>query len=96
MLALYDKDSGEALAWIQDPASNWRNDAEGVKPRTVPESELSLPVNRSADVEYEVQWWDTRTGEMTGRDRARASEGALKIRVPPVVRDVALRATPAR
>lgn len=95
VLALHDDTSGETLAWIQDPASNWRNDADGVAPRTVAAAELSLPIGAKGDVDYEVEWWDTRGGTVARRDRARATNGLLKLRVPPVTRDVAMRAIPA-
>jgi hypothetical protein len=93
--ALCDPRSGEALAWITDPASNWRSDSEGVAPRTIGPSRLSLPLTGRPDGDYDVQWWDTRKGEVTARDRGRLSAGVLTVQIPAVVRDVAMRALPS-
>ena len=93
--ALYDPRSGEALAWIADPSSNWRSDSEGVAPRTIGASRLSLPLTGRPDGDYDVQWWDTRNGEVSSRDRARLSAGVLSVQIPAVVRDVAMRAFPS-
>jgi hypothetical protein len=95
VLALHDAGSGETLAWVQNPVSNWRNDADGITPGTVPASDLSLPVAAKIALEYELQWWDTRDGTVAVRDRAWARDGVLKVRIPTVTRDVALRAFPA-
>jgi hypothetical protein len=92
VLALHDESSGELIAWLQDPASNWRNDADGVQPRTITSARLSLPVKR--DGSHRIEWWNTRTGEIMHRDQMNAVANVLMLDVPPVVRDVALRIRP--
>lgn len=91
---LYDGNGGEVIAWLQDPASNYRNDEADVESRTIPASILSMPTGRGGDVAYDVEWWDTRTGAITRHAAARSTDGVLKIEVPPVRRDVAFRAVP--
>jgi len=95
VLALRDAGSGEVIAWMRDAESNWRNDRDRIEPRTIPASRLSIPLNGAADAEYALEWWDTRRGEVVARDRTRSTGGQLNVQIPPVRRDVALRATRA-
>jgi hypothetical protein len=91
VLALQDTSSGETLAWLRDPASNWQNDRAKVPPRTITDARVGLPVR--PDANYQIEWWDTRAGTIVQRGTARAEQGALTLAVPPVHRDIALRAT---
>jgi hypothetical protein len=91
VLALQDAASGETLAWLRDPASNWKNDRANVPPRTIRDVRVIVPVNRDAD--YQVEWWDTRAGKIVQQDRATPKQGLLSLVVPPVQRDIALRTT---
>jgi hypothetical protein len=89
VLALQDTASGETIAWLRDPASNWQRDLEKSPPRTVAGAVLRLPVPRAAD--YDVEWWDTRSGRIVGRGRVAPTGSRLELDVPPVHRDIALR-----
>jgi hypothetical protein len=93
VMALQDKASGETLAWLRDPASNWQNDRAKVPPRTITDAHLKLPVSR--DGTYEVEWWDTRSAKViqTAQVKTDSATTALNLAVPPVHRDIALRAT---
>jgi hypothetical protein len=95
VLALQDKASGETLAWLHDPASNWQNDRAKVPPGAITDAHVSLPVSRQGT--YEVEWWDTRSGKViqTAQVKTDAATTALNLAVPPVHRDIALRVTVA-
>jgi hypothetical protein len=93
VLALQDAASGETLVWLRDPASNWHNDQKNMPPRVITDARLSLPVSRDAD--YQIEWWDARTGRIIRQDRTTAKQRVLTLAVPPVERDIALRATTA-
>jgi hypothetical protein len=95
VIAMHDPASGEVIAWFRDPASNYKSDADGAEPRTIPSSRLALPLGSGApDREYALQWWDTRAGKIEGRARAPSTGGVLHVQIPAVRRDVALRAVP--
>ena len=87
--ALQDPFSGETLAWLQDPASNWDNDRAGLTPQAQVGVRLSLPVPRLGA--YQVTWWDTRRGVPFQTQRLRAVGDRLILSVPTFTRDVALR-----
>ena len=91
VLALQDAASGETLAWLRDPASNWQSDRANIPPRTITDARVSLPVSRGG--KYQVEWWDTRSGKIVRTDRVQAEGAALNVSPPPVQRDIALRAT---
>jgi hypothetical protein len=91
VLALHDRASGETLAWLRDPASNWQNDRAKTPPRTITDARVKLPVGR--DATYVVEWWDTRTGKIVQTDHVKPDQATLMLSAPPVHRDIALRAT---
>jgi hypothetical protein len=93
VLAIQDQASGETLAWLRHRASNWQNDRAKLAPRTISDARVTLPVSR--DGEFVVEWWDTRAGKVLRTDRTTAQEGKLNLQVPPVHRDIALRAVTA-
>ena len=92
MFALEDASCGETIAWLRNQDSGWRNDLQGKSPRTIDGAILQLPTKQKG--EYKVQWWDTRKGEMIREDRVTDTEGAVRLQVPRVERDIALRAVP--
>ena len=53
---------------------------------------MTIPVKQPG--EYKVQWWDTRKGEVIREDRVTGTNGALRLQIPRVERDIALRAAP--
>ena len=90
--ALQDAATGETLAWLQDPESNWFNDRAGKTP--IPQSglRLLLPVPRPGP--YTLAWWDTRSGVPVKTVRLSASGKLLRVSVPTFTRDIALRLVP--
>jgi hypothetical protein len=82
-LALQDEKSHEILLWLHDPDSNWKADAEKKEPRVW--SGVSIPMPGS----WAVEVWDTRTGVVIHKGRARD-----RIVLPDFRRDVALKLKP--
>lgn len=92
--ALQDARTGETLVWLQDPASNWANDHEGVTLTEWKGTRLTVPVPKAGT--YRLEWWDTRTGKVRESTSAKAVGNArpdLTVTVPDFERDVALRVT---
>ncbi len=87
--ALQDPITGETLAWLQDPASNWDNDRAGLTPRPQSGVQLSLPVPRPGA--YLVTWWDTQRGVPVLTQHFSPAGNRLLLSVPTFTRDVALR-----
>jgi len=48
---------------------------------------VDLPDMPAGD--YSVEWWDTRTGEVTGRSALAHDGGALELELPSFTHDVA-------
>ena len=91
-LALSDAHTGETLAWLQDPDSNWYNDSQGITPHTWARIALTLPVPLAGA--YRVDWWDTRAGKIVRTETVAAKGGVLTVNTPAFTRDIALRAAP--
>jgi hypothetical protein len=87
-LALQDATTGETLLWLHDPASNWKNDAEGMAPRQWENTTVELPATKPLTVEI----WNTRTGEILSKTTAQPVDGTIAVTLPPFQRDVAIRA----
>jgi hypothetical protein len=92
-LVLSDEASGEMIAWIHDPASNWHNDSQKIQPALFQEITVKLPASKAG--RYKAEWWDAYTGEVTRSDTVKAAKGWLSLRPPPFRRDIALHLTPA-
>jgi hypothetical protein len=92
LFALQDASCGETIAWLRNQESGWYNDLQGKAPRTIDGATIKIPVKQPG--EYKVQWWDTRTGEVIREDRVTDTDGALRLQIPRVERDIALRAIP--
>lgn len=87
--ALQDMATGETLAWLQDPASDWDNDRAGLMPKPQSGFRLSLPVPRPGV--YSVTWWDTRRGVPVRTQRLPSTGVRLLLPAPTFTRDIALR-----
>jgi hypothetical protein len=85
-LGMQDAATGETIAWVHDPASNWKNDAAGVQPSVWSGKVLSVPASKPMTVEV----WDTRSGQVLRRDEVGPSGGSLKVPLPDFRRDVAI------
>ncbi len=79
------------LMWLHNRESSWRTDFDGKKPTTLGGLRVSVPVGRSG--QWDVEWWDTWTGEIIRREAVEALDGALRLLPPPLERDFAVRAT---
>lgn len=81
LMGLRDERTGEAILWLHDPASTWKNDADGVAPKEWKDVKVKLPsAGRS---KFEV--WDTRQGRVLTRGTADGS-----ILLPVFHRDIAI------
>jgi len=89
-LALRNPQTGEAIAWLHDPASNWKNDADGVQPAEHPNVRFALPLSGSAKIEV----WDTRQGKVLSITKAVSVDGYAEIVLPTFRRDVAVHIIP--
>jgi hypothetical protein len=87
--ALTDRKSGQTIAWLHDPESNWQNDTKGIVPQTLEGITISFP---TAAGNYRVEWWDTYSGKIVAQSDER-SPGQLNLSVPSLRRDMALRIT---
>jgi hypothetical protein len=92
-LAMGDRASGELIAWIHDPASNWYGDSKKIQPSLLDDITMKLPAAKAG--KYQVQWWDTYKGEIIRSDTVKAEGGDLSLQPPPFRRDIALHATPS-
>lgn len=84
-MGLQDPRTGEAILWLHDPASTWKNDAEGVQPKEWKGTEITVPLPKEAKAEI----WDTREGRIV---ETRQVGAALEL--PPFCRDIALHILP--
>lgn len=90
-VAMQDPESGETLVWLHDPQSNWKNDKDGIAPKPIDNVVIKVPVTKQG--KYKLDWWDTRSGEITASSEMSSDGPGLKIDVPTFTRDVALRIT---
>jgi len=78
-----------AIAWLQNTRHQWKNGYEKKEILPVPPMEIvlrELPAGR-----YQVEWWDTSTGEVTRRETVQAASGELQLHTPELAEDVALK-----
>ncbi|MBI3922683.1 MAG: DUF5060 domain-containing protein [Armatimonadetes bacterium] len=76
-----------AMLWIKDERYNWFNHNQGEQLNEIPPTEFTL--SGLKDGGYEVQWWDTYTGEVSRTESASAHGGKLTVPVPKLMKDVA-------
>jgi hypothetical protein len=89
--AMRDAAAGETIGWLHDPESNWFNDRDGKHPRTITGATLTVP--SEAGAQYRVEWWDTWKGGVIRSDEVTSTDSTISLKVPPVTRDLAFRAT---
>jgi len=80
-----------AYLWIMNNQATWWRLAEG-EPKPVRAAAVVL--KGLAPGSYRVQWWDTRKGQATKQEQAKASAAGLKLTAPPFTRDIACKVTP--
>ncbi len=88
VLALGDSKSGEIAAWVQDVASNWKNDVAGKAPAAIDSLPVLLPLLQPGA--YNVDWWDTTTGKIVRSDKVKSSGKSLRLDTPRFEGDIAL------
>jgi hypothetical protein len=78
----------QACLWIHHPQATWWNAVAENKP--VPHSpEDALTLAGLAPGNYDVEWWDTKSGQVTQRARTGSGAEGLRLAVPPYTGDVA-------
>lgn len=90
VLAMADDRSGEVIAWLHDPDSNWKADATGRTPHVVAPAIVRVPVSIPDGTAVALEWWDTRTGRIASTGLGRVNGGMLEVETPPITRDIAL------
>ncbi|MCH5373543.1 MAG: hypothetical protein JJ992_06170, partial [Planctomycetes bacterium] len=78
-----------ALVWIKNERYTWYAFNQGEPLGTIPPTRVIL--GDMPDGEYEIEWWDTYTGQVTGRDNAHIEGGRLVLMVEQLTKDVACR-----
>jgi hypothetical protein len=81
-----------AILWAQNPEHNWRNvyDKRPITPVSAHEVIVfGLPAGR-----YAVEWWDTQKGDVTGRETAESAGKQLRLAMPELREDIAVRLLP--
>jgi len=85
-LGLQDSGTGETIAWLHDPASNWKSDADGIEPREWSGMTVAVPARQAMTVDV----WDTRTGEIVSHSVELPNDGLIHLTLPPFRRDIAI------
>ncbi|MBT7163215.1 MAG: hypothetical protein HN904_10575, partial [Victivallales bacterium] len=80
-----------AIVWIQNRDSSWYNHGLDKVP-TVPPA--TLAVRGLRDGVYDVQWWETWKGTVTKTEPMTVQDGTLKLRLPAIRTDLALKLRP--
>ncbi|MDF2439893.1 MAG: hypothetical protein JWN98_877, partial [Abditibacteriota bacterium] len=80
-----------AIVWIQNAASNWKTVYEK---RSIPRLQnVFVPIRALPAQRYRVEWFDTWQGTWTRRENLRTQNGVLRLRVPLLETDVAVKLT---
>jgi hypothetical protein len=87
-------DGKQALLWVIDPNYNYPNGAKDNSPRTL--SDATVPLPGVPDGDYEVEFWDTWAGQVTGIVAGESKGGVLLVSFPPFRVDTAARIRPAQ
>jgi len=80
--------SSWTLVWAQNPGYTWEN-AERLADLP-PVGPLEVLLDGMAPGQYQVEWWDTLTGEIV-RTQQTQCRGSLPLTIPPVRTDVAVK-----
>jgi hypothetical protein len=77
------------LAWVQHVDHTAEKKAQGITAKPIEGTELKIP--GQTDGSYRVEVWDTYEGKKTGEVGAVAKDGLLRVPLPPIDKDVALK-----
>jgi hypothetical protein len=78
-----------SILWVQNRKHTWGNVVAGTPIPVIEGAQLTL-----SDLErgrYKVEYWDTWTGAVTGESELAAPQGTVRIPIPPLQRDIALK-----
>jgi hypothetical protein len=78
----------QLLLWLHNQESTWRTEYEGRKPASHNGLRARVPVTGGT---WRVEWWDTNSGEIIGRETARAEKGELSLTIPEFSSDIAVK-----
>jgi hypothetical protein len=79
----------QLLLWFHNQESTWRTEYDRRSPTTLTSLRARVP---ASDGSWVVEWWDTHRGLVLKRDSVTASGGALRLSVPDLSSDLAVRA----
>ena len=81
----------KTLAWVQNRFYTWIEAGhQGKTPPTISGATVTVPVRDNGV--YRIELWDTRKGKVASTATARSSAGAVEYRLPPIDKDIALKA----
>lgn len=89
VLALRGKDG--ARCWIFNPEATWWRWVAKETPRLVKEETFTLPGLPPGT--YQVEWWDTRSGNVTGKAQVSSRGSDVQLSIPTFARDIACHVT---
>ncbi len=79
----------QLLLWFHNQQSTWRTEHDGKSPTKLEALGVRVP---AADGTWQVEWWNTSTGDVVRRDTATAAGGELILTIPDFSTDLAVRA----
>lgn len=79
----------QLLLWFHNQESTWRTEYDGKTPAQLEAIGVHVP---APDGSWQVEWWNTSTGEVVRRDTATAHSGELLLMLPDFSSDMAVRA----
>ena len=77
------------LLWVQNKAYNWHNLTQEIQPPPVTDAYFSiLDISNGS---YEIEQWDTLTGEITQRQEISAYKNRMEVDLPDFTTDLAFK-----
>jgi len=74
-----------AALWVRHRLNEWAYHALGYEPEAL--ADVRAIVHDMPEGDYELEWWDTYTGAITGRDVASCRDGDLELTLATLQRD---------
>jgi len=79
---------------VQNRQSDYRNAKKNIEPEIV--KNAVIKINDTTDGHYNIEWWDTFTGQVIKTETKQASGGSLELLLPEFSRDIACKITGPR
>jgi hypothetical protein len=76
--------------WLFNPAASWSNIVIEQHPPS-PIQNATLELSRLPAGDYQVEWWDTRSGKVIRTEKSSVADGNLRLVAPPFSHDLACR-----